>query len=52
MEIRYEPETLILFDSFITGKEREKNDEIVSAFFNIARQSNLTYYEIFTVLLK
>ena len=52
MEITYEPEILILFDSHINGKLREKNHEIVCAFFHLARQSNLVYYQIYTVLLK
>ena len=46
MEITYDPEILILFDSLMNSKLREKNHEVVCAFFHLARQSNLVYYEI------
>ena len=52
VEIRYEPEVLILFDSTLSGKSRDSNEEIVCSFYNASRSSNLVCYFLFPVWWK
>ena len=52
LEIRYEPEVLILFDSTLSGKLRDSNEEIISSFYHAHRSSNLVCYLLLYVWWK